>query len=74
MRLEPISEESLQAMLDVCSGDRWQVASAESVQDYLRALWLSGLQDAGAARDPRRPPRLPSSAGAVWPQSAECAG
>jgi integrase len=43
MRLEPISEESLQAMLDACPeivGKR----NAESVQDYLRALWLSGCR------------------------------
>lgn len=43
MRLEPISEESLQAMLEVCPEVVGRTG-AESVQDYLSALWLSGCR------------------------------
>lgn len=43
MRLDPISEESLEAMCDVAHRVVGR-SSAESVQDYLRALWLSGCR------------------------------
>lgn len=43
MRLEPISKESLQAMLDKCASVVGK-QHAESVKDYLEAMWLSGCR------------------------------
>jgi integrase len=43
MRLEPITDKSLQVMLSVCD-ELVGKANGQSVRDYLEALWLSGCR------------------------------